>query len=160
MRTHGAAATLFIERSSIDPVATHGGAMNATDHDQPDTDRPLTSRLHPRVYAVVIGLAAWFALAVWGFAGSGLVDYLLFIVSGFVFVAVVLPLIMSRVGRTAAKTDDKPPTFRDWAALDFDTQGGRLSGVQAATMILLPLAAAAVGMTAFAIAFHIAEHSA
>ena len=59
-------------------------------------------------------LAAWFALAVWSFAGDGVVDYLLFIVSGFVYIAV---------------------------------------------QILLPIGAAAVGITAIGIVFHIAEHA-
>lgn len=50
-----------------------------------------TDSLHREVYGVLIALAAWFALAVWSFAGRGVTDYLLFIVSGFVFVAVALP---------------------------------------------------------------------
>ncbi len=55
-----------------------------------DTIRPVTSRLHPRVYALLIGLALWFALSVWNFAGAGVTDYLLFIVRhlGFVLCAV------------------------------------------------------------------------
>jgi hypothetical protein len=39
---------------------------------------------------VLIGLALWFALAVWGFAGPGDTDYLLVIVSGFVCIVVAL----------------------------------------------------------------------
>ena len=56
--------------------------------------------LHSRVYALLIGFAAWFALAVWSFAGSGVTDYLLVIVSGFIFIVVALQLIQSCVGRT------------------------------------------------------------
>ena len=126
-----------------------------------DGARQVTSRLHPRVYALVIGLALWFVLSVWSFfTGPGVTDYLLFIVSGFIFIAVMLPLILSRVGRTndAAEMDGKLPSFHDWAALDFDTWQGRLSGAQAAAQILLPIAAVAFGMTAFGIALHIAEH--
>jgi hypothetical protein len=37
---------------------------------------------------------------------------------------------------------------------------GRLSGAQAATQILLPIAAVAIGMTVFGIALHVAEHAA
>ena len=93
----------------------------------------------------------WFALAVWGFAGGGLSNYLLVIVSGFIFVVVALQLILSRVGRTksAARNDDNQPSLRDWTAGDFDTSQGRLSGAQAALQILLPIAVAALGMTAF-----------
>jgi len=59
--------------------------MNGTSDIDNDTPRPVTSGLHPRVYTLLIVLAAWFALAVWSFAGDGVVDYLLFIVSGFVY---------------------------------------------------------------------------
>ncbi len=129
-----------------------------------DQQRPLTGRLHPRIYVAVIALVAWLVLSVWSFAGAGVTDYLLVIVSGFLFIVVALTLILSRVGRRhgatdggAAKGDDQPASFRDWAAWDFDTWQGRLSGAQAAAQILLPIAAVAFGMTAFGIAFHIAE---
>jgi hypothetical protein len=130
-------------------------------------ERTLTNRLHPRVYGILIVLAAWFALAVWNFAGGGVTDYLLFIVSGFVFVAVVLPLILSRVGHNdpahdaneTAKEHVKEPSLHDWAASDYDTWTGRITGAEAATQILLPIAAAAVGMTLIGIIFRIAEHS-
>jgi hypothetical protein len=124
-----------------------------------DAARPVTSRLHPLVYVILIGLAFWFVLSVWSFAGAGVTDYLLFIVSGFIFIAVALPLILSRVRRTddAAKGGDEQPSLRQWVSWDFDTWQGRLSGAEAATQILLPIAAAAFGMTAFGVALHIAE---
>jgi len=121
---------------------------------------PTASAVHPRVWAILIGLAAWFALAVWSFAGGGVTDYLLFIVSGFIFVVVALQLILSRVRRAddAAEKACAPPPLRNWAAADFETWQGKLSGAQAAVQILLPIAAAAAGMTAFGIVFYIAEH--
>ena len=123
--------------------------------------REVTDTLHPRVYALAIGFALWFALAVWSFAGAGVTDYLLFIVSGFVVVVVALQLILSRVGRGNGATtgEGETPPLRDCAAWDFDTWAGRLSGAQAAMQILLPMAAAAVGMTAIGIIYYIAEHS-
>jgi hypothetical protein len=131
-----------------------------------DAQRRVTNWLHPRVYMLVIALTAWFALAIWSFAGSGVVDYLLFIVSGFMFVAVALPLILSRVGHAdpAAPHGDEPPrdaepSLREWAAADYDTWTGRLKGAQAAAEILLPIAAAAVGMTVIGLLFRIAEHA-
>lgn len=125
-----------------------------------DAQRPLTSRMHPRVYMLVIALTAWFALAVWSFAGSGIVDYLLFVVSGFIFVAVALPLILACVERADAPAPrDNESTLRDWARWDYDTWTGRLSGGQAATQILLPIAAAAVGMTVIGLIFRFAEHA-
>lgn len=130
------------------------------------TKRPSTSRAHPRIYTVLIALTVWFVIAIWAFAGAGVTDYLLVIVSGFFFVAVALPLILFQVGgrrsggtETAAYSG-KEPSFRDWIKLDYETWGGRLSGAEAATQILLPIAAAAVGMTLIGIIFRIAEHSA
>lgn len=135
--------------------------MNANDNthnSRQGPQRPVTNWLHPRVYTLLIALSAWFAIAVWSFAGSGIVDYLLVIVSGFIFVAVALTLILSRVGHAneAAQRNDKEPSLRDWAAWDYDTWAGRLSGAQAAIRILLPLAAAAVGMTVIGIVFRFA----
>jgi hypothetical protein len=138
------------------------GAMNQTPIDQSkDSRHRVTRRLHPRVYALMIGLALWLVLSVWLFAGNGVADYLLAIVSGFIVIAVALPFILSRVTRIEdATVDDEPQSFRDWSAADFDTWQGRLSGAQAATQILLPIAAVAVavGMTVFGIALHVAEH--
>ena len=79
------------------------------------TTRPGTSWLHLRVYEVLVGLAVWFAVAVWSFVGAGVTDYLLFIASGFIFVAVTLQVILSCVGcsdnsanGTATNSEDKP----------------------------------------------------
>ena len=78
------------------------------------------------------------------------------IVSGFISIAVALPVILSRVGRTnkVLTRDDTRPSFREWTSWDFDACQSRLSGAQG----LLPIGAAAFGMTAFGIALHIAEH--
>jgi hypothetical protein len=126
-----------------------------------NAQQPVTNWLHPWVYGLMIALTAWFALAVWSFAGSGLVNYLLFVVSGFMFVTVALTLILSRVGhQDAAAQPGKEPSLRDWARWDYDTWTGRLSGAQAAAQILLPLAAAAVGMTVIGLIFRFAAHAA
>ena len=60
--------------------------------------RSVTSSLHPWVYATLIGLVLWLVLWIWSFAGAGVTDYLLVIVSGFFLVVVALTLILSRVG--------------------------------------------------------------
>lgn len=130
-----------------------------------DQMRSVTSSLHPWVYATLIVFVLWFVLWSWSFAGAGVTDYLLVIVSSFFLVVVALTLILLRVGHkdpatgdNEAKADDKPELFHDWAASDFDTYAGRLSSFQATTLILLPIAVAAFGMTAFEIAFLIVEH--
>lgn len=118
---------------------------------------PVTNRLHPLIYMLMIGFTAWFALAVWSFSGSGLVDYLLFIISTFIFVVMALTLVLSRVGEAGTPGwRGRAASLRDWAAGDYDTWTGRLSGGQAATQILLPLAAAAVGMTVIGLLFNFA----
>jgi hypothetical protein len=135
--------------------------MNANDNDpHGNAQQPVTGWLHPRVYVFMIAFTAWFALAIWNFAGSGLVNYLLFVISGFMFVAVALTLILSRVGHTGTPAQrNKELSLRAWARWDYDTRTGPLSGAQAATQILLPLAAAAVGMTVFGLIFRFAEHA-
>jgi hypothetical protein len=134
---------------NAEPHQNHGSTQPA---------RPVTAWLHPRVYTVLIVLTAWFAVAVWSFVGAGLVNYLLVIVSGFIFVTMALMLILSRVGRTDNPAD-KPPPLREWARWDYETSAGRLPGAQAATQILLPIVAAAVGMTVIGLIFYATERS-
>jgi hypothetical protein len=128
--------------------------------------RLVTSGLHPRVYAALIALSLWFVVWVWSFFGAGVTDYLLFIVSGFIGVVVALVLILSSVRRpteiansSTTKDDNQPPSFHDWIRGDFDTEHGRLGSAQAATIILLSFAAAAIGMMVFGIEFRIVEHA-
>ena len=134
----------------------------------PGEPLPAGSSLHPRVYSILIGLAAWFVLAIWLFAGGGLSDYLLFIVSGFIFVCIALTLILASVTTVEKLPNGEPPqrqrsvrqSFRNWALGTFRTWGGSLNGKQAMVQVLLPFAAAAVGMTAIGLLFHIVEHAA
>ena len=89
----------------------------------PDADkrnsasRTVTSSLHQRVYTIPIGLALWMALWVWSFVGGGETNYLLFIVTGFIVVAVALQLVLMRVRRVdqtvgADSSDDGAISFR------------------------------------------------
>jgi hypothetical protein len=126
-----------------------------------EENRPASKELHPGVYMLIIGLTLWLVLSVWSFATDGYTDYLLVVVSGFVFIAVALPCILWCVGREngdAVRRNEE--SFRDWASADFDTSQGRLPGVNAAVEIVLPIAAVAFGMTAFGIVFHFAAHGA
>ena len=139
------------------PATTASGTPDArTTSGKAARHRASTNWMHPRVHSILIAVTAWFALAVWSFAGQGIVNYLLFIVSGFMFVAVALPLILSNVGRDgrAATRDEHAPSLRDWAKCEYETSAGKLSGAEAATQILLPVAAAAVGMTAIGLIFY------
>jgi hypothetical protein len=135
--------------------------QHRTNHEQQQR-APVTSRAHPGIYAIVIALTAWFIVSAWSFAGGGVTDYLLFIVSGFLCVAIGLPLILFRVGRAGPSLQGRSsrgyeqPSLRDWMRWRYDTRTGQLSGSSAATQILLPIAAAAIGMTAIGIAYHFA----
>jgi hypothetical protein len=126
--------------------------------------RHVSDRLHPIVYATVIGLALWLVLSVWGFAADGPTDYLLVIVSGFIFIFAMIPLTLWRMSarhpKTPPETDERPQTFREWAAGEFDTWQDHVKGANAAIEVLLPIAAVAFGMTAFAIVLHVVEYSA
>ena len=135
--------------------------MRDRNESKPQVGRPTTSRLPSWVYALLTGLVAWFVLAAWLFAGPGAIDYLLTIVSGFVFIVISLQVILSRVGRGEGTFNDADaqPEFRDRAKWDLDVFQSRLSIAQATMQILLPVASAAVGMTAIGIAMRIAEHS-
>ena len=124
--------------------------------------RLVTSDLHPRVYAALIGLSLWFVVWVWSFFGAGVTDYLLFIVSGFIGVVIALRLILSSVRRPteiANSNTNQPPSFHDWVRGDFATEHGPLSSADAAIIILLPIVAAAIGITIFGIEFQIVEHA-
>ena len=124
-----------------------------------DPNRPATDRLPYAVYAILAGLILWFVLAAWGFAGPGYVDLMLVVISGFFLMAMAIPFVLWRVWRANRDPDAEPDrrtTFAEWAAGTFETWQDRVKGSNAAAEIILPIAAAAVGMTAFAIVFHYA----
>jgi hypothetical protein len=141
--------------------------MSADDNKRNSANRPVTGSLHPRVYTVLIGLALWMALWVWSFVGGGETDYILFIVTGFIVVVVALQLVLMRVRRADKPVDadngaddssDGALSFQQWARVQFEAERGRLRAAEAAVLILLPIAAAAIGMMAFGIEFQIVEH--
>jgi hypothetical protein len=125
-------------------------------HDPLPGYRPNSDQLHPAIYVTLICLAAWFAIAIWGFATDGYTDWLLVVVSGFILVAASIAVILSRVRTDGTKWDRK--RLRDWITGDFSTHTDKSRSLNAAVEILLPLGAAAIGMTAFAIVF-MTEHA-
>jgi len=117
--------------------------------------------LHPMVYVALVGFVMWLVLAIWGFGYDGQTDYLLTIVTGFLIIAVAIPATLALMansqgssvdGEISAPRDTR--SFRQWAAEDFDTWQDRVKGRNAAVEVLLPMAAIAIGMTAFAIILH------
>src|SRR6266478_5632893 len=108
---------------------------------------------HPGVYKIVAGLAAWFVLAAWIFAGRGNTDFLLTVVSGFVLVAVGIPILLGLTERANRSRDErrddgrqnKGAQFGDWASREVDILTGPVKGIVAAVETALPIAAVAVG---------------
>jgi hypothetical protein len=116
-----------------------------------------TDKLPFAVYLAVIGFVLWMALAAWGFAGAGYADLSLTVVTGLLVVVIAIPLVLWRVWRanTGEHADDRM-SFREWKSSQFEIWQDRQKGSNAAAEIVLPIAAAAIGMTAFAIVFHYA----
>jgi hypothetical protein len=113
--------------------------------------------LHPLVYKAMIALVVWLAAAIWGFAASGYAGLVVIIASLFLLVALVLPAILwriSRRGREAGLDAGERDRLGAWLGDEVETWQGPLKGSQAATQIILPLAAAAIGMTALALVLH------
>jgi len=129
-------------------------------------NRPVSDDLHPWIWGALIALTAIFVLGAWGFdlKGNGDAGYLIAVVSGFFLMAVTLPLIslhIARKYRDAGKDEPhKKVALRNWLAGDLQTWQHRLKGSEAAIMIILPFAAAAVGMVAIAIVLHVVANSA
>jgi hypothetical protein len=75
------------------------------------------------------------------------------VVTGLVLIAVSIPSaiwLASRKGRDPDATLQRS-RFRSWLAGDFRTSSDELKASDAAVQILLPIAAVAFGMTAFAL---------
>jgi len=122
-----------------------------------------TDRLPPLIYFALVGLVAWMVLAAWGFAGPDYADVALTVVTGFFVIVIAIPFILWRVWRANRPPSDAPertPGFSEWAAGQFETWQDSQKGSNAAAEIILPIAAAALAMTVFAIIFHYAAQHA
>lgn len=123
---------------------------------------PLARRIHPAIYATILGLAILFIGSAWAFVAPNKVAYLLFIVSGFILAAIGLPYQLWRVRRHGRELSHdlrdsslSPRSFADWLHADFDVWETRIPGKDAAAAILLPIVAVAVGLFCLAIVLHI-----
>ena len=119
--------------------------------------RPFLDHVHPFVYMALVGFVLWFVLSVWEFAGDGYADYLLAVVSGFILLVVALTSTLWwqwwKNRRPDAVHEDQESLWA-WSAGDLDTWQDRVKGRNAAIEMLLPIAAVAIGMTAFGIVLH------
>jgi hypothetical protein len=135
--------------------------MNDHDRAPSQQSEQVGRNLHSKVYVALVGLVVWLVLAIWGFGYDGQTDYLLAIVTGFLIIAVAIPATLALMAHSQGSSVDEEnsaphdtKSFRQWAAEDFDTWQDRIKGRNAAVEVLLPMAAIAIGMTAFAIILH------
>jgi hypothetical protein len=114
----------------------------------------VTDRIHPDVSKAIIAFAALYLIAAWaGFFILPRMAFVLTVVSGLFLVAVVLLTILFRFLR---RRRDRAPAadrmgFADWLESEIGVLTGRLKGSVAATQILTPIAAVALGMVCFAL---------
>jgi hypothetical protein len=121
-------------------------------------DSSISDSLHPLINMAIIGLVMMFVAAVWMFFDSDPYEgWLDVVITGLFAVAIAIPALLWLTWlRNAEGTgDDSCPSFRNWAAGQFDTWTGPVKGASAAAEILLPIAAVAVGMTVLGLVFHI-----
>jgi hypothetical protein len=124
-------------------------------------NQPVTDRLHRRVYQTAFGLTTWLVIASWLFFDIGPhADSYLLPVTTFFVVAMAVPLsiwwVWSTVGPGAGR--EKGMGLRDWLSGDFDARRYRLRASEAAIQVLLPIAAAAIGITAIGVVAHFTLH--
>ena len=124
----------------------------------------MLGEFHPGVFKAVIVLAALYVLAAWGFAGHGSTDMLLFVVSGFFLLSAGLVSLLWQTRRRNPRKDlgDRVcelDSLGNWVCRDVETSTGPVRGSTAMIETLLPIAAVAVGMVAFAIVVHFAGHA-
>ena len=127
------------------------------DETRTQSGRTPSDHLHPLVYKALIFLAVWLILAVWGFSYSGYSGLVLTVVTLFLLVAVGLPLILwriSRRNRDAGLDGGQRGSLSTWLRGGVEIWQGQLKGSDAAMQVVLPLAAAAVCMTALALVLH------
>jgi hypothetical protein len=122
-------------------------------------------RFHPTVYKVIAGLAAWFVISAWIFAGSGKTDYLLVIVSGLIVVMAGIVSLLALARRSQRRHLPAPQNegpvggpLHDWLRRDVETGTGSTRGLIAAIETILPIAAVAFGMTLFGLIVHFVAH--
>jgi hypothetical protein len=126
-------------------------------NNQRRSNLPASQGLPRQMYWIIVGLAVWLVASVWGFAGSRYAGLALTVVSLFIGLVVTLPLLLGLIAhRHRARGDHaEADTLGDWLGRDFEDHTGRMSGVDAAIQIILPLAAVAIGMTIFAVVHHL-----
>jgi hypothetical protein len=120
-------------------------------------NQPIHDGLHPVVYRSIVGLTIWLVFSIWLLFDRGSeVGLNLSMITVFFAIVVGIPLLIGATWRRHGAdhaNSDPAIGFRDWAACEFATWTGVLRGGEAATQILLPIAAVSIGMTIFGLVF-------
>jgi hypothetical protein len=115
-----------------------------------------TTQVHPLVYRSMLGLAILMTLATWGFyAPDHYLGLILGVVSAFVFLVLTLATMLSRMSwkyKSKASRQDGA-SAGGWLNRQFQTWQYSIKGSEAATNMLLPIAAVALGMVILTVEF-------
>ena len=127
----------------------------ATKNAQPVHRR--SDRFHPMIYKAMVVLALLLVVAAWGFFQHGdPTALLLAVVTIFFVVALGIPILLWRIWDRNAHAARPARSYRDWASGEFGIWQDHVKGRSATIEALLPIAAVAIGMVAFAIVLHFA----
>jgi hypothetical protein len=120
-------------------------------------NRPTNDELHPLIYRSIIGLTIWFVLSVWAlFSRGAYTGLMLSVITLFFVILIGIAVLLWLTWRRNINPNERHgyvAPFGEWVSHPFVTWTGGISGGEAATQILLPIAAVAFGMTVFGLAF-------
>jgi hypothetical protein len=125
--------------------------------------RPSSDLMHPGIYLAMIGLLSLYAGSAWALFGGDYYNDLTFaVVTGLFVMAVAVPTILWVTWkRNSGDAAEDNPTFREWAAGEFEMWTGKFKGANAAIEALLPIAAVSIGLVVLGIIFDVvARHAA
>ena len=115
------------------------------------------------VFKAMLVLGGVFVLAAWGFAGGGFTDMILVAVSYIILVYAALMTVLWLTRRRHPRPDlgdgERTDLFGHWTRREVEISTGPVRGSLAAIETLLPIAAVALGMVAFAVVVHFAGHA-
>jgi len=123
-------------------------------------NRPVSDRLHPYVRRSIIALGLWLLASILLlFIGRGDAALVVTVAGAFILMVIVLGSALLHIGTRQQRMEGNSeatgaPSFKDWLSGDFQVYQGSVTGKEAMTEILLPLAAVSLGMTAFGIVLH------
>lgn len=122
----------------------------------------VTDQLHPFVHAALACLVLWLAMAGWlFFSHGGYVELDLAVVSWFFLLVIAILSALRLIKQTSQRADTAQSDttnigsrgFHEWISGTFATLTGQEKSTGASVEILLPMMAAAFGMTAIGIVF-------